>query len=76
MLIPWRSLFSHFSTQETCLPCSFFVLYLHLVYWGNFVEAPGVSSRPDKKYKQTSADLLFEEKLLAVKRYNLVVFSL
>ncbi|KMS97116.1 hypothetical protein BVRB_7g177820 [Beta vulgaris subsp. vulgaris] len=31
-------------------------------------QAPGVSSRPDKKYKQTSADLLFEEKLLAVKR--------
>lgn len=30
--------------------------------------APGVSSRLDKKYKQTSSDLQFEEKLQAVKR--------
>ncbi|XP_021720287.1 uncharacterized protein LOC110687945 isoform X2 [Chenopodium quinoa] len=31
-------------------------------------QAPGVSSRPDKKFKQTFSDLEFEKKLQAVKR--------
>lgn len=41
-----------------------------------FVEAPGVGSKPEKKYTQTFSDLEFEGKLQAVKRCNLLAFYL
>lgn len=54
------------------LRVSFFFFVFFKPWATTFVEAPGLSTRPDKKYNQISSDPQFDEKLQAIKRSNLL----